>query len=72
MSIKEDFLIYWGLRKPKPLSPLQQAVIELEQAQRDSLVAEARAEEATATAEMLKTRINRLSIEVNLLRPKEY
>jgi hypothetical protein len=55
-----DTAVFLGIVEPAKPSPLKIAVEELEQAQRDSITAEAKAEEATAHAAMLIGRVDRL------------
>jgi hypothetical protein len=62
-----DFAVAVGAVAPKLDSPLTIAVAELEQAQRNSLRAEAEAEKATMTAAMLVERIDRLRRTVHSL-----
>lgn len=72
MKAFNDLAIFLGISPPPARSPIAEALHRLEEAQKDSLEIEAKAEEYTAMAEMLQGRVARLKDTVSQLMNVEY
>lgn len=71
MSKFNSLLVLAGLKKPPVPTPLETAVAEYVQAQRDLLDRQARSEEYAASVKMLEQRLVRLSKDIKAMQRQE-